>query len=63
MSWDPRFNKVVGPIDIPCSGVLTRGTLSYAWSATGCGTAEQAAWLEMAEERARQVREAAAAVQ
>lgn len=53
VSWDPRYNKVVGPIDIPCSGVLVRGILSYPWTSTKCGAAEQAAWLDIAETKAR----------
>lgn len=52
--FDPSKVMVVGPINVPCSGALTRGSLSFPWSANGCGAAEQVAWLDIAEAYARQ---------
>ncbi|GIL99793.1 hypothetical protein Vretimale_4769, partial [Volvox reticuliferus] len=54
VTYDPSENFIFGPVEVPCSGTVSNGYLTYAYdSSKSCGAAEQFAWRITAENAAR----------
>jgi hypothetical protein len=58
VSWDPKDNVVLGPVDIPCQGNYSRGPFVYNFTYAKCGSREQVGWVFEAEKHARSIADA-----
>ncbi|GFR45312.1 hypothetical protein Agub_g6672, partial [Astrephomene gubernaculifera] len=53
-TFDPADNFVVGPVEVPCTGTVDSGWLTFPYdSSVNCGAAEQYAWRLAGEAAAR----------